>query len=172
MTVLSPVPSGDIEALGDWLDAQLAAQWQDVLGTHAGKLADAYARAGDAAYGTYLNLLLRGAKRELRAAGLRAQPPLPGDFGVSREWGNAQETDQERWMWSVLHSPDGTPLGTLVVAMAHDHTRFHLPRRPRAFGVPSVDLTQTETLLGERSADFAAALPFHAWYEADLKRQT
>ena len=93
MTVLSSVPSHEIEVLGLWPDAHLAAQWQHVLTAHAAKLADAYARAGDAAYGTYLNLLLRAAKRKLRAAGFRAEPPLPGDFGASREWGNADEID-------------------------------------------------------------------------------
>ncbi|MBZ9750829.1 excinuclease ABC subunit UvrA [Deinococcus sp. HMF7604] len=171
MTVLLSVPSDEIEALGEWLDAVLAAQWQTVLTTHADKLADAYARGGDAAYGTYLNLLLRGAKRDLRAAGLSAEPPLPGEFGASREWGNADETDQERWMWSVVRSPTGEALGTLVLTVPHSHAQFQLPRRPRAFGLRTVDLADTEAALSKRSPDFAAALPFHAWYQAYLDTQ-
>ena len=93
----------DIFALGAWIDAQLGEHWQDVQDAHREKLADAYSRAGDAAFGTYLNLLLRGVKRRLREAGLKTAPPLPGDFGISREWGNADETDNERWMWSAVH---------------------------------------------------------------------
>lgn len=172
MTVLSSLPGGDMEALGLWLDAHVEAQWQQVLTAHAAKLADAYARAGDAAYGTYLNLLLRAARREMRAAGFRAEPPLPGDFNVSREWGNADATEQERWMWSVVYSADGAAIGTLVVTTPHSHTRFHLPRRPRAFGIRTVERQATEAALSGMSRDFAAALPFHLWYEDHLSCRT
>ncbi|WP_412028022.1 DUF6022 family protein [Deinococcus yunweiensis] len=157
-------PQDDIHALGRWADDHLAAHWQEVLDTHRDKLADAYARAGDAAYGTYQHLLLRDLKRQLREAGLTATPPLPGDFMTSREWGNADQTDQERWMWSTIHAASGQALGTLVHVIPHDHTRFHVPRRPEMLGVDEIDRGEVEAVLGTRSDDFAVALPFHEWY--------
>lgn len=166
-----PPPQDDIHALGQWADALLAARWQEVLETHAGQLEAAYRRAGDLAYGTYQNLLLRDLKRPLREAGLSATPPLPGDFNRSREWGNADETDQERWMWSVIHTASGEALGTLVHVIPHDHTGFRVPRRPRMFGLPETSREGVEAALSARSGEFAAALPFEDWYAAYLNTQ-
>lgn len=171
MTDTGRPPTDDIHALGGWLDAALSAQWQTVLHAHREKLAAAYEKAGDAAYGTYQQLLLRDAKRQMRGAGLRATPPLPGDFMVSREWGNADETEQERWMWSVIHTASGTALGTLVHVIPHDHTGFRVPRPPRALGLPVSTRPEIEAALSARSPDFAAALPFDEWYAAYLNEQ-
>lgn len=161
----------DILALGRWVDDRIAAHWQTVLNTHREKLADAYARAGDAAFGTYLNLLLRDVKRHFREAGLRVTPPLPGDFDTSREWGNADGTDNERWMWSCVGTASGEALGTLVVTIPHDHTRFRLPRRPRAFALHETGRAEVEAALSALSGDFARAQPFHEWYKAYLRGQ-
>lgn len=161
----------DIIALGGWIDDHVAENWQSVLDAHAVKLADAYTRAGDAAFGTYLNLLLRGVKRKLRGAGLKTTPPLPGDFDSSREWGNDDGTDNERWMWSAVRAASGEPLGTLVTTVPHDHTRFRLPRRPRIFALPETERTAVEAALCSLSDDFARAQPFHEWYEAYLRQE-
>lgn len=161
----------DILALGGWIDAQLAESWQSVLDVHREKLADAYTRAGDAAFGTYLNLLLRGVKRRLREAGLRAVPPLPGDFDSSREWGNADGTDNERWLWSAVQTASGEPLGTLVTTIPHDHTRFRLPRRPHVFALRETERSAVEAALCARSDDFTRAQPFHERYEAYLQQE-
>ena len=166
-------PSGrpDIFALGGRIDAQLAEQWQRVLDTYRAKLTDAYARAGDAAFGTYLNLLFRNVKRDLREAGLRTTPPLPGDFGSSREWGNADGTDNERWMWSAVHTASGEPLGTLVTTIPHDHSRFRLPRRPHVFALRETERSAVEAALCTRSDDFAGVQPFNEWYEGYLRQE-
>lgn len=161
----------DVHAVADWIDEQLAAHWENVLEAHREKLEVAYQRAGDLAFGTYQHLLLRDVKRQLRGSGLTCTPPLPGDFGTSREWGNADETDQERWMWSLLHGAAGEPLGALVHTIPHDHTRFRVPRRPTMFGVAATTREAVEAALGARSAEFAAAPPFHVWYERYLAEQ-
>jgi len=161
----------DILALGLWVDDQIAAHWQAVLDTHREKLADAYARAGDAAFGTYLHLLLRDVKRHLREAGVRTTPPLPGEFDISREWGNPGGTNNERWMWSLVSTASGEPLGTLVLSIPHDHTRFRLPRPPHAFGLRETGRTEVEAALSARSGEFAHALPFHEEYAAYLRGQ-
>ncbi|MEF2278998.1 DUF6022 family protein [Deinococcus sp. YIM 134068] len=163
--------SPDILALGQWVDAQVAEQWETVLDTHREKLADAYARAGDMAFGTYLNLLLRDVKRHMRDLGLKATPPLPGDFDISREWGNADGTDNERWMWSLVTTTSGEALGTLVLSIPHDHTRFRLPRPPHVFALRETERAGVEAALSARSSDFARALPFHEEYAEYLRGQ-
>lgn len=161
----------DIFALGRWIDDKVAENWQSVLDAHSAKLADAYTRAGDAAFGTYLNLLFRDIKRKLREAGLKTTPPLPGDFDISREWGNDDGTDNERWMWSAAQTASGAPLGTLVTTIPHDHTRFRLPRRPRVLALQETERTTVEVALCSLSDDFAKALPFNEWYEEYLRQE-
>lgn len=159
----------DIRALARWVDDHLAAHWQGVLEAHHDSLVAAYAKAGDLAFGTYQNLLFREIKRQMRGDGLSAVPALPGDFQTSREWGNADGTDQERWMWSVIHAASGKALGTLVHVVPHDHTRFRLPRRPSVFALHESGRAEVDAALSARSPDFAAAQPFHQWYENYLK---
>lgn len=170
-TPVIPMPA-DIHTLAAWADAHLEAHWQAILTEYRPTLDKAYAKAGDMAYGTYQQLLFRPIKRALREAGWGTQPPLPGDFSQSREWGNADETHQERWMWSVVRGPDGTPLGTLVHIVPHDHSQFRIPQRPSIFGLTQVDLPDIEAALSELSAHFAAAQPFHEWYAGYLAGQT
>lgn len=167
----APVPDTDIHALARWVDDHLAAHWQTVLDLHRAKLEAAYQKAGDLAFGTYQNLLFRDIKRQMREAGLRATPALPGDFQTSREWGNADETDQERWMWSGVHAASGEALGTLVHVIPHDHTRFRLPRRPSVFALRETGRAEVEAALSARSPAFAAAQPFDQWYADYLKAQ-
>ncbi|MDB5044452.1 MAG: uncharacterized protein JWQ08_502 [Deinococcus sp.] len=168
--LVSPPPA-DIHSLAAWADADLEAHWQTILTKSSATLDTAYAKAGDRAYGTYQQLLFRTTKRALREAGFSAYPPLPGDFSRSREWGNADETHQERWMWSVLAGPDGTLLGTLVHVVPHDHTQFRIPERPSVFGLTQTEPSAIEAALSELSAHFAAAQPFDEWYAGYLAEQ-
>jgi hypothetical protein len=165
-----PMPA-DIHTLAAWADAHLEARWQGVLTEYRDKLDNAYAKAGDMAYGTYQHLLFRPIKRALREAGFSTQPALPGDFGRSREWGNADETHQERWMWSVVTGLDGTPLGTLVHVVPHDHSQFRIPQHPSIFGLTQTDLPDIEAALNGLSPYFAAAQPFDEWYAGYLAGQ-
>ncbi|WP_064014259.1 DUF6022 family protein [Deinococcus puniceus] len=165
-----PMPA-DIHRLAAWADAHLEAHWQGVLTEYRDKLDTAYAKAGDMAYGTYQHLLFRPIKRALREAGFGTQPALPGDFGHSREWGNADETHQERWIWSVVTGPDGVPLGTLVHIVPHDHSGFRIPQRPSIFGLPQTELPHIEAALSKLSPDFAAAQSFDEWYAGYLAGQ-
>lgn len=124
---------------------------------------------GDAAYGTYLNLLFRPVRRLLEQAGLRASPRFPGDFNSSREWGNADESDQQRWMWSTIKAAGGEPLGTIVTITHHDHTRFRVPRQPGILALREVGKAAVEEALSRRSADFAQAVEFKVWYAEYLR---
>jgi ABC-type Mn2+/Zn2+ transport system ATPase subunit len=160
----------DIFALGREMEAHISANWEKVFKENQAKLLDAYERAGDMAYGTYLDLLFRPIHRRLREAGMKAKPRLPGDFSISREWGVPDESDQQRWMWSTILGSDGEPIGTIVTITHHDHTRFHIPRQPQVIGLAEVGKEAVVEALSQRSEDFKNALEFTIEYELYLKR--
>jgi hypothetical protein len=158
----------DIFALAQEFDAYIQANAQQVLEKHHAKLMEAYAEAGDNAYGTYLTLLLRPIHRRLKEVGLKPKPRLPGDFNLSREWGVPTEDDEQRWMWSTLLGVDGAPIGTLVTITYHDHTQFRLPRPPHLFALAEVGKEAVVEALSARSEQFKHALPFTEEYELYL----
>jgi hypothetical protein len=139
------------------IEDHIAAHWQAILADNAAKLQDAYEKAGDLAYGTYLTLLFSAVHQQLRRDGLRAEPNLPGDFAISREWGVPTEDDEQRWMWSTIARHDGPPLGTIVTITFHDHTQFRLPRAPQIIAMDEVDAENVVATLARRSPVFAAA---------------
>lgn len=140
----------DIQEVAQHVQHYVSHHWQTTLADNREKLADAYARGGDMAYGTYLGLLFRPLNRQLKAAGLELSPDLPGDMDRSREWGAAPDgTDQQRWMWSLIRRAGGQELGTLVTVVFHDHTGFKLPRAP---GVVALTEWGNEAVIGMLSA--------------------
>jgi hypothetical protein len=134
-----------------------------ILDVNADRLHAAFARAGDLAYGTYMGQLLRPLARTIGEAGLAVYPRLPGLLDDSREWGNSDESEQQRWFWSsVVRLSDEKGIGTVVTILHHDHRRFRLPFRPRVFGVDAVGVDAVEVALSRLSPQFAAAVPFRA----------
>jgi hypothetical protein len=149
--------ANDIFGLANHVDGFVETTWEAVLRDKHDKLMDAYARAGDMAYGTYLDILFRPVEKQFKQAGLKLDPGLPGDFNISREWGNADETDQQRWFWCAVVARDGAPIGTLVTIVYHDHSQFRLPRRPRTFGLSEWGKDAVVAVLSQRSEDFRQA---------------
>jgi hypothetical protein len=168
---LSGEQSKDVQSLAQGIDHYIKVHWQDILDQHAAKLADAYARGGDMAYGTYLGLLFRPVHHALKDAGLQPKPQLPGEFEISREWGNTDETEQERWMWSTIHGANDIPIGTLVTVIYHDHTRFYVPQAPKVFALSETGKKAIITELSRRSADFSQAREAHIEIAEYLKLQ-
>jgi hypothetical protein len=175
MTTLPPALSEaeqkDILALGARIEAHIAEQWQPLLEENDEVLRVAYERSGDAAYGVYLGLIFRPIRILMEQAGLRANPHFPGDFDASREWGNEDESDNQRWMWTTIENADGQTLGTLVTIAHHSHQGFHIPRAPGLLALREVGKAAVEAELSHRSADFAAATEFSVWYAEYLKSQ-
>jgi len=155
--VLSGDKEGDIQNVARYIEHNIAENWQSILQTKHHKLLDAYKRAGDMAYGTYLNLLFRPVHKQLKQAGLRPAPRLPGDFEISREWGTKEETDQQRWMWSTIESAEGKSLGTIVTITYHDHTQFRVPRQPGVMGLTETGKEAVVEALSQLSPDFKQA---------------
>jgi hypothetical protein len=161
--------TNDIFALAQEFDAHIQANWQQVLEKHHAKLEQAYAEAGDSAFGTYLTLLLRPIHRRLKEMGLKVKPRLPGDFNSSREWGVPAGDNEQRWMWSTVVDANGARLGTLVTITYHDHTQFRLPRPPHLFALAEVGEEAVVAALSARSAQFKDALPFTEEYALYLQ---
>lgn len=148
----------DIFAIGGEIETYVAGEWRSMLDEHSDKLADAWERAGEMAYGTYLDLLYRPVHRWLKESGLRAVPRLPGEFDISREWGDGPgETDQQRWMWSTIETMEGVALGTIVTITPHDHTCFRVPRAPGVIALAEAGKDAVVDALCRRSPEFAAA---------------
>lgn len=168
---LTESEKSDIHALGRAIERRVEENWQALLEGKMDRLLHVYERAGDMAYGAYADLLFKPVHQALRQAGLRATPKLPGEFDISREWGNADESDQQRWMWSTIRLLKGKPLGTIVTIIFHDHTRFRLPRQPRIISLEEVGKEAVAEALSNRSDDFRKALEFTIEYAEYLKRE-
>jgi hypothetical protein len=100
---------------------------------------------------------------------LRPKPRFPGDFNISREWGTKEETDQQRWMWSIIESTEGKSLGTIVTITFHDHTQFRVPQKPQIIALTETSKEAVVEALSHRSADFKNALEFKIEYEEYLR---
>jgi hypothetical protein len=169
--VLSETERTDIHALARFITRHVDETWWSLLQKHHARLLESYQKVGDMAYGAYLEFLFRPIHQQLKQAGLRVEPKLPGDFDSSREWGNADESDQQRWMWSSIVATTGEALGTIVTITFHDHTQFRVPRQPQIIGLEATDKMAVVEALSQRSADFKQAREFVIEYEEYLRSQ-
>lgn len=161
-----------IFAVAKYIEGHIAENWQTLLEESREQLLDAYDKAGDMAYGTYLNLLFLPIHKELKQAGLTPEPRFPGDFDISREWGTVEDqSDQQRWMWSTVNSIEGESLGTIVTIVFHDHTQFRVPRQPQVIALTESGKEAVVQALSNRSEDFKNALEFTVEYELYLQSQ-
>jgi hypothetical protein len=161
----------DIFAIAQYIEGHIAENWQLLLQKHSDKLLRAFNKAGDMAYGAYLNFLFLPVHKQLKQVGLRPAPRFPGDFSISREWGTREETDQQRWMWSTIESTEGESLGTIVTITFHDHTQFRVPRQPQIVALTETSKEAVVEALSHRSTDFKNALEFKIEYEDYLRSQ-
>lgn len=127
-----------------------------------------FERDGDMAYGALNTQLFQPVRTLLSELGLKAEPRLPGDFQESREWGNVDETHQQRWMWSMILTSSGEIAGAIAVGSHHDHSRFRLPRSPEVLSLSAKDWDAAVCELGERLPEFAQAKSFRLWYQEYL----
>lgn len=161
----------DIFTLAQYIEGHITENWQILLQKHSDKLLRAFNKAGDMAYGAYLNFLFLPVHKQLKKAGLRPVPRFPGDFQISREWGTQEETDQQRWMWSTIESTAGESLGTIVTITFHDHTQFRVPQKPQIIALTETSKEAVVEALSHRCADFKNALEFKIEYEEYLRSE-
>ncbi|WP_339207039.1 DUF6022 family protein [Paenibacillus sp. FSL K6-3182] len=160
-----------IAAIASYITNHINESWESILLNHQDILQKAYSEAGDAAYGTFLNLMFLPVHRQFKESGFHLEPKLPGHFDLSREWGNAEETDQQRWMWSTVYSSNDEAIGTVVTITFHDHTMFRIPRQPQIIALSATSKADVIAALSLLSPDFEQALEFTVEYENYLRRQ-
>lgn len=134
---LSERGEGTIRSLAGYVEGYVQEQWRRVLRESQEDLLRLYDEAGEPAYGSYARKLFRPVREQFEVAGFLSEPRFPGTLSASQEWGPLEEW--ERWMWSVMRRGQGAPVGTLVVGLYHDHTRFRVPRAPSVLGLEETD---------------------------------
>lgn len=153
--------SSDIFTIARYIEGYINKHWEAVFQNNQGRLEEAFDEGGDAAtYGLYGSLLFKPLNEQLKQAGLRPAPQLPGNFAISREWGSEEE--RQRWFWSKLTSPEGTALGTIVISFFHDHTQARIPRAAQVLALEETTKEAVVKALSNRSADFKQALEARA----------
>ena len=133
-----------IHTLASYIRQYIREQWQVLLQEKQEELLHTFDKAGEYAYGVYGRMLFHPLQEQFKRAEFLCEPDFPGDFrSTSIEyWGPPEE--RERCLWSVVRTAQGTPVGTIVVQVFHDHTRFRLPHPP---GVLALEETETHAIV-------------------------
>lgn len=152
--------AGQVQQL---VDAELST----ILPAREAEFQQRFARDGDMAYGALNTELFAPVRLMLKEMEIKATSRLPGDFQTSREWGNADETHQQRWMWSML-TRNGGAFGAIAVGSHHDHSCFRLPRPPEIIGLTATTHGQVCRELARLKPDFGTSVPFREWYQQFL----
>lgn len=161
-----------IDSIAKYIEDHIDENWKTILHLNWDQLQEAYNKVGDMAYGTYLNFLFLSVNKQLKEVGLCPKPRLPGNLDISREWGaNEEGTDQQRWMWSTVHSMNGESLGTIVTIVFHDHTQYRIPRKPQIIALSETRKEDIVEALSLRSEDFRSAREFAMEYKEYLQNQ-
>jgi hypothetical protein len=128
-----------IHTLTSYIRQFLREQWQIMMQEHQEELVHTFDKAGEYAYGVFFRVLSQPLQEQLTQAGFLCEPAYPGDFrSASVEyWGPPEE--RERCLWCVVKTAEGTPLGTIVTQMFHDHTEFRIPHGPGVFALEETD---------------------------------
>jgi len=137
-----------IQTIANYIQEYVTHQWRRVLEENQEELLRLYDEAGEPAYGVYAQKLFRPVREQLERAGFLSTPGFPGTLSTSLEWGSDEE--RERRMWCVMRQATEAPVGTIVVGLFHDHTRFRLPHPP---SVLALEETDTDEIIRAISRD-------------------
>lgn len=146
----------DIHAIGHKIQQHVNEHWQTIFKACHPEMIAQYDEMGDTVYGMYGERLFKYSHDQLKEAGLRATPRLPGNFGISREWG--PEDLRQRWMWSKIITTDREPIGTIVTVFYHNHLVLDIPRPFDIIALTETSKRDVVKALSTRSTDFAQAL--------------
>src|SRR5919197_3083235 len=130
-----------VDAVADHIRQRVAERWQPLAEERAAELQRYFEEHGDPAYARYSQMLLEPVRddlSELEDAGFRIEPAFPGRLPDSYEPRTPPE-ERVRSFWTVVSDRDGTPQGSLVYRLFHDHTRFRIPRAPEGLALGETD---------------------------------
>lgn len=128
-----------IHTLTSYIRQFLREQWLSMAQAHQEELEQTFDKAGEYAYGVFFRMLCQPLQEQLAQVGFLCEPTYPGDFrSASIEcWGPPEE--RERCLWCIVKTAEGTPLGTIVTQMFHDHTEFRIPHAPGVFALEETE---------------------------------
>jgi hypothetical protein len=162
-----------ITVIAEHIQQHVNANWQTTFDACHAELIEKFPQIGDSVYGIYGNNLFKPVVKQIKEAGFRITPKLPGNFMISREWG--EETDRQRWMWSKVTTAEGEPVGTLVIVFYHDHETIRIPRAFEVIALEATSKGDVIRALSQRSPEFASAREAKieiAEYLASLEEQS
>jgi len=148
--------SHDIHTLGRYIEQHISETWLTTFQACHSELLELYPKIGDTVYGVYGKYLFQHIHDEMKTVGLRATPKLPGNFSISREWG--EEDNRQRWMWSKISTTDGRAFGTIVTIFWHDHNEIRIPRPFQIIALAETTKGDVVRALSARSPEFKQAL--------------
>jgi len=155
----------DIFTLAGYIEQHVNEYWEIAFQNKQREMLERYDEIGDSVYGLYGTEVFRHIHAQLKEVGWRATPRLPGNFNISREWGD-DETDRQRWMWSKIATNDGEPIGTIATAFYHDHEQIRIPRAFRIIALTETSKGEVVKALSAISPDFKNALEARVEYAA------
>ncbi|HZX80011.1 MAG TPA: DUF6022 family protein [Lysobacter sp.] len=162
--VLPSAATSDIRLLARFIQTTVDAGFSELYESCLDEYQQLFEQMEDMAYGRFNMMLFKPVRRAMDTHGLKAVPRLPGSFQTSREWGNADETHQQRWMTSRIVLPDGRALGTIAVGSHHDHSRFRMPRSPEIIAIEATGRRTVIDVLRDRMPEYGQAEDFRDWY--------
>jgi Family of unknown function (DUF6022) len=153
---LSETSAVTIHTFASYIKQYIAEKWQHVLQERQKELVHVFDKVGEgAAYGTYAQQLFHPIQEQLKQSGFHSEPGFPGALYTSREWGPL--TRRERWMWCMVKTAQGVPLGALVILYFHDHTMFRIPHPPEVLALEATNNQAIVVVLSRMSAHFKDA---------------
>ena len=153
---LSEINTFKIDLIGTYIKKYVDERWQQVLQESEEEFVRMFDKVGEgAAYGTYAQRLFRPVHEQLKKSGFHSEPGFPGTLSTSREWGPLSR--RERWMWSVVNTAQGVPLGAIVILYFHDHTAFRIPHPPGVLALAATNTNAIVRALSRKSAHFKNA---------------
>lgn len=146
----------DIQSIGHYIQEHINQEWENAFQHCEAKMLEMYPKIGDSVYAIYGKQLFQNVHERFKELGLQANPRLPGSLMNSREWGE-DESDRQRWMWSKISQSDGTTIGTIAIAVYHDHTQIRIPRAFRVIALEASSPAAVIKALSEISPEFKNA---------------
>lgn len=164
ISTVPPQAQRDIRVLGNYLQNYVDCQTEALLSAPEEDWQHMFEAIGDMAYGKFNERLFQPLRQVLVSAGLKPVPRLPGSFQSSREWGNHDESHQQRWFTSRIVIREGAALGTIAVGSHHDHLRFRLPRSPEIIALEATKPREVVAALSAHRPEYGRAQEFREWY--------
>ncbi|WP_257347253.1 DUF6022 family protein [Pseudalkalibacillus decolorationis] len=146
--VLSQNQEITIHTLANYMNQYTRNNWKSVLQEHQSEFQDAFEKSGEFAYGVFGRKLFGPLIKEIEHEGI----VLESDHLASsvEYWGPPEE--RERCMWHVCKHADGTPMGSLVTRVFHDHTQFRIPRSPEIIALEKTERSEIVEALSHASS--------------------